>query len=217
MGIIKSIGLVLVVLSSKLISAIILNRVGVDSETLSTLFSYVITSGFVLAFRKDSKNLFNPIKFVEVRNLIALAFMLNVIVSMILHFFQADTLRIGGENAGFLISFLSIGILSPISEELVFRYSIFRCFKPECPRIFVIVWSSLVFAIAHLSLAKGLYALVLGLILAILYQKKSSLSHCVIFHMAFNSLSVLSVYLPFSIGILAVGLALSLNYRGGNE
>ncbi len=90
------------------------------------------------------------------------------------------------------LEIISVVVLAPIVEELIFRGCIHtrlcRAMKPLTAALI----SSFIFGVAHGHLISATYAFVLGLVLAFLYEKYNSVIVPIIFHMTFNA----SNYIP---------------------
>ncbi|MBS6194448.1 MAG: HAD-IA family hydrolase [Clostridiales bacterium] len=81
---------------------------------------------------------------------------------------------------------LTIGILAPITEELIFRGLIFRRLKDFIKPVPAIIISSLVFGLYHGNMVQFLYASLLGSLLAIIYNRTGTLWTAIVAHMAAN-------------------------------
>ncbi len=110
--------------------------------------------------------------------------------------------------------FVFIAVATPIIEEVVFRGLIYTRLKKAMPRGVALVLSSLAFGIAHGEFIRIVYAAVLGMLLAYLFDKYESLWPSIILHAAFNAVSFAYDYLPdsglviISIYFIAIGLTL---------
>ncbi len=81
-------------------------------------------------------------------------------------------------------------VVTPLTEELVFRAGIFRFFATRMPGTWAAVLSSVVFALQHdNALAFGPLAL-LGVLLCAVYQKTGHLAAPILLHALFNLNSV---------------------------
>lgn len=91
----------------------------------------------------------------------------------------------------FPVQMVCLGIIIPISEELIFRGLLFkRCrelmgFLPSAAGI------SLLFGFTHGNLVQLLYAVGLGMLLAYVYEKYGSLRAAVLLHITANMTSIL--------------------------
>lgn len=90
-----------------------------------------------------------------------------------------------------IIGIISVGIVGPIVEELVFRESIEgHLLRRGCKPWIAISVSALTFGIIHMNPAQIPFAALIGLILGILYWKTGNVWLCSILHIANNSYSL---------------------------
>lgn len=105
---------------------------------------------------------------------------------------------------------ITVGVLVPIAEEMVFRGAILRTLLTLCGhrwRWGAIVLSALLFGLAHGNMAQLLNATLLGCLLGWLYYRSGSIAPGIVFHMVNNSVAVLLVRLmPGSADIQLVDL-----------
>jgi membrane protease YdiL (CAAX protease family) len=96
---------------------------------------------------------------------------------------------------GFALSFLSVAIFVPVSEELYFRGLLHRLFQPYFkfwPRVLL---SSTLFALAHFdSLGVAASSFVMGVVIAIAYEKTRSLWLPIAIHMTTNGIAMVILY-----------------------
>lgn len=117
-----------------------------------------------------------------------------------------------------LLQMVAIGIVIPVTEELVFRGLGYLRMKEFIPYPLAAFLSAVYFGLFHGNIVQGTYAFALGLLMAWIYHVYRSLWAPVIFHMAANIVSLLVTELIperwhaqplFSVMILLVsGLAL---------
>ena len=94
-------------------------------------------------------------------------------------------------SAGFAVQIVCLGILIPISEEMVFRGLIFgRCRRISMFRT-AMLYSAAFFAVSHGNMVQILYSFVLGLFLAYVYETFSSLAAPICLHITVNMTSLL--------------------------
>ncbi len=93
--------------------------------------------------------------------------------------------------AKFSVQIICLGILIPISEEMVFRGLIFQ----RCRRISMfrtaMLYSAAFFAVSHGNMVQILYSFVLGLFLAYMYETFSSMAAPICLHITVNMTSLL--------------------------
>lgn len=92
-------------------------------------------------------------------------------------------------------------VAAPILEEMLFRGVILRSFLQQYSRIEAILWTSLLFAIAHLNVYQFFTALLLGIVVGWLYERTRSLWPCILLHALFNGFVALSASGATDIGV----------------
>ncbi len=80
-------------------------------------------------------------------------------------------------------------IVAPISEELLFRQVIYKRMQKIAPVWVAVMVSALLFGIYHGNLVQGIYAFIMGVILALVYEWTGSFLAPVFFHMVANHVS----------------------------
>ncbi|MCR5594922.1 MAG: CPBP family intramembrane metalloprotease [Lachnospiraceae bacterium] len=94
---------------------------------------------------------------------------------------------------------LCVGILGPISEELVCRGLIFRGLKKDMAPIIAMILSGITFGIFHMNLNQFIYAAVLGIFLALAVYATGSILSSIIIHMVLNTDQVIKLLVVNSI------------------
>lgn len=97
-----------------------------------------------------------------------------------------DIMYSGGIGA----ELITLGVITPVTEELLFRGLVYRRFKEFTPIIPAMVWASLVFALLHGNLVQGIYAFIAGFLLCYVYERYNSIAAPVIMHMSSNLVAV---------------------------
>lgn len=80
-------------------------------------------------------------------------------------------------------------VVAPISEELVFRQVIYKRMRTITPVWVAVMVSALLFGIYHGNLVQGIYAFIMGAVLALVYEWSGSFVAPVLFHMVANHVS----------------------------
>lgn len=88
------------------------------------------------------------------------------------------------------VQIIVLGILMPMSEELVFRGLLFKRLRERGTYLQSALYSALVFGFMHMNLVQMIYGFVLGMMLAYFYEKYGSVKAPIAAHMAMNLLSV---------------------------
>lgn len=110
--------------------------------------------------------------------------------------------------------FLSIGIIVPIYEEILFRGLIFKELKANLNLVAALVLQGLIFGIFHGNLLQFSYTFPAGIALGIIYLKYGSIWAPILIHLAWNFTSVLinaaapEANLPILLIFLALGILL---------
>lgn len=92
------------------------------------------------------------------------------------------------------ISFLYIGLIGPIAEELIFRGVAFQKAKKVMPFIAANIFQALLFGIYHMNLIQGLYAFAIGLCFGLVRYAFHSLTASILLHMSVNISGMLLSY-----------------------
>lgn len=79
-----------------------------------------------------------------------------------------------------------VGIWSPLAEELIFRAMVFRTMRKGFSFWVSAIVSAAAFGIYHMDVVQGVYAALLGILLAYTYERTNSLLGCYLLHMMFN-------------------------------
>lgn len=88
------------------------------------------------------------------------------------------------------IGILTIAIIGPILEELMFRGAITRVLLKKYNPTKAIIISALIFGIFHINPVQVVTATLIGLLLGWVYYKTASLIPCILIHILNNSMSV---------------------------
>ncbi|XWK85655.1 MAG: CPBP family glutamic-type intramembrane protease [Phormidium sp.] len=93
------------------------------------------------------------------------------------------------------IFFVTAAIAAPIFEELLFRGFLLPSLTRYLPVWGAIVTSSLIFAIAHLSLSEVLPLTTLGMVLGVVYTRSRNLLAPIFLHSLWNSGTLISLFI----------------------
>lgn len=107
---------------------------------------------------------------------------------------RADILASDRSWVGFISTLLMAGAVIPFAEELFFRGVLYGWLRGRYGMWIGIAVSALVFAIAHADIAIGVSNLILGLVLAWVYERSQSLWVPFAIHAVNNSLAVALLY-----------------------
>ncbi|WMC91587.1 CPBP family intramembrane glutamic endopeptidase [Kineothrix sp. MB12-C1] len=144
---------------------------------------------------------FRKIKISSVLMIILFTFLampLTTVINAISMLFVDNTVAaISGDILGvpFFVMLFIIGILGPFSEELIFRGIIYQGYKKSGTTFMSLLLSACLFSLMHMNFNQAAYALVIGMILALLVEATGSLWSSILFHIIFNSQQVCLMYL----------------------
>lgn len=92
---------------------------------------------------------------------------------------------------GMFFQFISIGVIIPLTEELVFRGLIFKRMRDWMGFTAAAVLSAAGFALFHGNIVQGIYAFFLGMLMAYVYEKYETFLAPYLLHATANILSVI--------------------------
>lgn len=116
-------------------------------------------------------------------------------------------------SAALPVQIICLGILTPISEELVFRGLLFKRLRETSAYLQAAVYSAVVFGLMHGNLVQMLFGFIMGMMLSYLYEKYGSVKAPIAAHITINLLSVLATKFelmnwlmedPMRIGVVTV-------------
>lgn len=107
-----------------------------------------------------------------------------------------------------LFELIAMGLLIPLTEELLFRGLCFLRLRERLPFWPAALLSALLFGMYHGNLLQGLYAFCLGFAMAYVYERFHSLMAAYVFHAAANILSVLMT--ETAMRVLVDGMAMRM-------
>jgi len=100
---------------------------------------------------------------------------------------------------GMLIMSILVGIVVPFAEELFFRGILYQWLRGRFGVWLGILGSSLLFGIVHGDIAVASAAFVLGVLLAVVFERSRSLWPCVFIHSINNGVKILFLYSAFNL------------------
>lgn len=101
----------------------------------------------------------------------------------------------GGDWAAMFLLMLMAVIVAPVVEELIFRGCIYRFLKSQINRFSAQLVSGTVFAVLHANVLSFVPLVVVGIVLARVYEKTGSMAVAIWFHAFFNAFSLLMLYI----------------------
>lgn len=118
---------------------------------------------------------------------------------------------------------LSLGVITPVAEEVLYRYLIFYGLRDWRGRVMAVIGSALIFGLVHMNIVQIIYAFVLGLALGVLMEYYQDVRVTICGHIAANFISLLrgetgflawlrpggAGFLPVTLGLFAVAALLT--------
>ena len=105
-----------------------------------------------------------------------------------------------------LVTFISVTVVSPLMEELIFRGLILKLFHRFLNFAIANVLQALLFGIYHMNLVQGLYAFLLGILIGCIFYLTRNILYCVLFHFVLNTCGVILGYLYIDFGIIVISI-----------
>ena len=127
--------------------------------------------------------LFMPL--VTLINMISMCFVDNAVAA------------VSGEilDTPFFVIFTLMGILGPMSEELVCRGIVYHGYKRTGTMMQALLLSSMIFALMHMNFNQAAYAFAIGVAMVLLVEATGSIWRSILVHVTFNSQQVCLMYL----------------------
>ncbi|HEY9062510.1 MAG TPA: type II CAAX endopeptidase family protein [Pseudobacteroides sp.] len=85
-----------------------------------------------------------------------------------------------------LIVIIVMGIVTPIFEEFFFRGIIYNELRKNLPVVVALIIQAVIFAAFHGNIIQAIYTIILGVLLALIYNWYKSILSPIIFHLGFN-------------------------------
>lgn len=196
---------------------LVLNKIIPGQTGWVMLIAFVLSFGLLLpiamriwnSYTFDTKAIPSMDYLIMIPGILALAIVVEGIVSLIpmpdsvLEFF-AKMVQMN------LPGFLTVAIAAPILEELIFRGVVLKGFLKRYDPKKAIVWSAVIFGVAHLNPWQFVAAFAVGLVIGYMYWKTQSIWPGIFIHFINNSFSF---YLGLKAGDINVSFA---DFVGGN-
>lgn len=93
-------------------------------------------------------------------------------------------------SSGFGWEILVLGMLTPMAEELLYRYIVFYHLRNWMGRAAAVIGSAFIFGLIHMNVVQGIYAFLLGLLLGLLMEYYQDVRVAIIGHMSANVLAL---------------------------
>lgn len=96
----------------------------------------------------------------------------------------------GTEDPALWIQIVCLGIIVPLSEDMMFLGLLFRRFRERSTFVHAAVWSALVYGLTHANPVQVLYAGVLAMLLCYVYEVSGTIKPALLMHIAVNITAV---------------------------
>lgn len=94
-------------------------------------------------------------------------------------------------SASVPVQILFLGIVLPVTEELMFRGILFKRYREQGGFLKAALCSALLFSITHGNIVQLIYTFILGMLLAYVYEKYGSFKAPVLLHIVANMVSLI--------------------------
>lgn len=182
---------------------------GFDMANFTTFFNnYQIILVLILAvillpcLVKEYKKRNNNPHSINVKTAISIFFfgiILSLVYNIFMFYVDKSFLSSGLFNANphLVTTILSVGIIGPVMEELMFRGIMYHDLKEKFSNMQSILLCSIIFACFHVSFIQFIYAFAIGFLLIYVYEKYQTLKAPILLHIASNLTTTL--FLPILI------------------
>lgn len=102
---------------------------------------------------------------------------------------------------GMAVQILAMGVLVPVTEELIFRGLIYRRMRKLLPYGQAVILGALLFAVYHGNVIQMVFAFPMAVIMSVIYEKGGLFRYPVFFHMGCNLTAIVVNYLMIESGI----------------
>ena len=120
-------------------------------------------------------------------------------------------------KSSMIVQFLGLGVIVPVMEEMVYRGLLYRRMREYLPMTFSLIGSALLFGIYHGNSVQLIYAAVIGVFLAYVFEIFRTVKVSVLFHIVANLTSVLCTWMGvfdwifnniFNVAVLTVAMCM---------
>ena len=95
-------------------------------------------------------------------------------------------------NSNIWLKFVTLCILVPIAEELVYRGMLYKRLKEYNEMTIAAYIAALAFGVVHMNLVQGIYATIAAVILIFVYEKYKTILAPIFLHMVINLMALIS-------------------------
>ncbi|OSB09047.1 CPBP family intramembrane glutamic endopeptidase [Paraclostridium bifermentans] len=160
----------------------------IDLLTLIIVYKFYGTRINIITYRYKIKK----IDLKDMMYIILFGITLSIVMSILINFlvelfpsYEQVSNKITSQTNS-ILNVICMVVLIPIYEEIIFRGVIFNHLKENYKIGTAIVVQALLFGIAHGNIVQGIYAFILGIVLALMYMYFNSIYSNIMLHMIFN-------------------------------
>lgn len=99
------------------------------------------------------------------------------------------------DKKSMIVTYLSVGVLAPMAEEFAFRGLVYRRVRDYIDVKWAIIISSVLFGLYHGNMVQFIYASLIGVLLAAVYERYKTLWAPIVAHMAANTFSCICQFM----------------------
>ncbi|WP_455592840.1 CPBP family intramembrane glutamic endopeptidase [Bacteroides sp.] len=158
--------------------------------SMAIMFVYLWKAGYLPSSRKSYSIVSVPFMIITLLTGVSLLLLMDFLTSLLSWLPNLMEEQFNMLQSGWL-GILSITILGPILEELLFRGAVTRILLEKYEPKKAILWSAILFGVFHLNPAQIVGAFFGGLVFAWIYYRTRSLLPCILIHILINSSSVI--------------------------
>jgi len=114
------------------------------------------------------------------------------------------------EQSGLILFFISVGIVAPLIEEVMFRGIIFDELERKISIPLTVILQGLVFGLYHMNIAQGAYTSVMGIFLGLSLVWTGSIWAPILIHAGNNLFSIFLGTVPINHTLLIILMIASL-------
>lgn len=164
------------------------------SQTIANIMFLIIMIPVFILLRKKYKLVYEKLEYRSLIYMIPLAISLSLSLNIILGFILtniesnevSNSLLEISENISIYISVFIVGLITPITEEILFRGFMYDGIKLVSNKYVAIILTAMIFAITHGNIEQGIYALVVGLFFGYILEKYKNILYTIVIHCAMN-------------------------------
>lgn len=92
------------------------------------------------------------------------------------------------------VQIICLGVLVPICEEMVFRGLMYKRLREYAGFVGAMLYSAIVFSFMHINIVQAVYAFIMAIVFAFVYEKYGSVKAPVLAHVSANIAAVLATH-----------------------